>query len=416
MDHKEIVAAIEEGTLTLKKNFEAARAEDQKNFDAKVEKAIEDLKATSLKDMQTKEAVEAAINVKSLELQSNFDEFAAKYKNGSKSDEVKSFRKSLSDTVKENHADIKAISDGNGKSQIFSLKDMGFDDFTGYGTFTRDVKNQVIVQKEEAFHMRQILGSGSTGGDTVYYPKATGKNGDGPAAWDYDKTDIANTSAKPDFDLTFDNIAAQVKWIAGILRVPKQMVDDLPWLQSYLATQAPIELLKAEDAQILNGNGVGNNLSGIIPNATAYVAGSVSYVGIERIIDAAYGQMATYNQDMPTDVLLNPRDVVSIILNKAATSGEFNLPSGIVGVVNGQLQIAGLVVRKTNKITQNNFLVGDYIRGASLVTRQAPQLRAFEQDRDNVQKNMITFRIEERIALPIFYNDAFVKGTLVSGT
>lgn len=421
MDEKEILAAIEEGTKTLKANFEKAREEDQKSFDSKVEAILKNLEIKSASEVQkevtelaeknAKETAEKHVEEAKKEMQKNFNEFAAKYKNANPGgDKVKSFRASIAETLKENHEAIKSIS--GSESKVMTLKDMGFEDFTGYGTFTRDVRNQVIPTKEEAFHMRQILGSGSTTGDTVFYPKATGKTGSGPDVWDYDKANVANTTAKPDFEMTFDNVSAPVKWIAGILRIPKQMLDDLSWLTSYLTTYAPLELLKAEDAQLLNGNGTGLNISGIKTNATAYSASKGTYTGIERIIDAAFAQMAGVNQDTPTDVLLNPVDVVSIILNKAAGSGEYNLPPGSVGIVNGRLQIAGLNVQKTNKISANEFLVGDFVRGAALVTRQAPQMRMFEQDRDNVQKNLVTFRIEERVALPIFYDDAFVTGTL----
>lgn len=412
LEHKEVLDAIEEGTKLLKKDFDAKRAEDQKAFDAKVEKILEDLKLVT-----KKEDVEAEIKKAKEEMekggQKQFDEFAAKYGKDGGPKQTKSFAKSLFDSITENHNALKEV--GGSTSKLIQLKDMGFEDFNGYDIFTRDVQNRVIPTKEEAFHVRQILGSGTTSGDTVYYPKATGKTGSGPDVWDYDKDTITDTVAKPDFEMTFDNVSAPVKWIAGILRVPRQMLDDLSWLRSYISTYAPIELLKAEDDQIINGDGLGLNLSGLIENAAAYSAGDPSYINIERIIDAAWGQMGVANQDTPTNVLLNPRDIVSIILNKATTSGEYNLPLGAVGVVNGQLSIAGLTVNKTNKITAGNFLVGDFMRGANLVTRMAPQLRAFEQDRDNVQKNLITFRIEERIALPIFYDDAFVYGAL-SGT
>lgn len=430
MDEKDIIAAIEEGTQTLKTKFEKAREEDQKGFDAKVEQVLKNLGIQSGKEAQekaqkelstlaeekAKKAAEDHVVEAKKEMQKNFDEFAAKYKNANQENgKVKSFRKGMADALKENHEAIKSLSGSDMK--VIQLKDMGFEDFNGYGTFTQDIRNQVIPNKEEAFHMRQILGSGTTTGDTVYYPKALGKDSGsaGPAPWDYNKTNVSATVAKPDFEMTFGNVSAPVKWIAGILRIPKQMLDDLAWMTSYLTTYAPIELLKAEDAQLISGNGIGLNISGIQTNATAYSASNASYTGIERIIDAAFAQMATSNQDTPTDVLLNPIDIVGIILNKAVTSGEYNLPPGSVGVVNGRLQIAGLNVQKTNKIDPNDFLVGDFARGANLVTRQAPQMRMFEQDRDNVQKNMITFRIEERIALPIFYDEAFVKGVL-SGT
>ena len=408
MDQKDILAAIEEGTKTLKTDFAKAREEQGTAFDAKVEKIVEDLKGFT-----TKEEVETGLKAAKEELQGNFDQFASKYKNAQGPDSKKSFKAALMEGVKENIGDLRDLQGSAVK--VIEMKDMGFEDFVGYDIFTRDVSNQVIPNLYESFHMRQILGAGSTQGDTVYYPKATGKTGVGPGPWDYDKVDVSGTVAKPDFEMTFDNVSAPVKWIAGILRIPRQMLDDVSWLASYLGAAAPQELLAAEDAQLLNGDGIGNNLSGIIPNATAYTP-SGAYVGVETIIDAAFGQMATVNQNSPTDVILNPLDIVSIILNKATTSGLYNLPNGTVGIVNGQLSIAGLNVQKSNLIGAGDFLVGDFLRGANLVTRQAPQLRAYEQDRDNVQKNMITFRIEERIALPIFYDEAFVTGSLGTTT
>ena len=219
IEHKEIVDAIEESTKTLKRNFETQRELDQKSFDQKIEKVISDLKETDLKDFQTKAQIEEFVKLKEAGLQKNFDEFAAK-----------SFRKGLHDALAENHQELKSLSGSD--SKIIQLKDMGFEDFNGYDIFTRDVQSRVIPTKEEAFHMRQILGSGATSGDTVYYPKATGKTGSGPDAWDYDKAVVANTVAKSDFEMTFDNVTAPVKWIAGILRIPKQMLDDLAWMQS----------------------------------------------------------------------------------------------------------------------------------------------------------------------------------------
>lgn len=420
MDEKQIIEAIEEGTKTLKKDFEKKQKEQGESFEKKVNDLLDDLGVKMREEFEekqmTKEAGEKmvadAVEDAGKKMQESFDEFATKYKHTIENQpkKVKSIKNSIKESIKENHEKLKSLAGSD--QHLIQLKDMGFEDFTGYTTFTQDVRNQVIPTKEEAFHVRQILGSGSTTGDTVYYPKATGKTGDGPEPWDYDHSDDSNTVAKADFEFTFDNVSAQVKWIAGILRIPRQMLDDLAWLQSYISTYAPIELLKAEDAQIIDGDGIGNNISGLITNATAYSAGLATYEGIERIIDAGYGQMATVNQDTPTDVLLSPRDVVKIILNKASTSGEYNLPEGVIGWVNGRLEIAGLAVRKTNKITANTFLVGDFMRGANLVNRMAPQLRAFETDRDNVVKNMITFRIEERIALPIFYDEAFVTGAL----
>ena len=49
--------------------------------------------------------------------------------------------------------------------------------------------------------------------------------------------------------------------------------------------------------------------------------------------------------------------------------------------------------------------------------RQGMTVEVFREDRDNVPKNLVTFRIEERIALPIYlpkgiqYISTFASGT-----
>ena len=409
MDQKDLLTAIEEKLEVAKKNWASEVEKKGSEFESKLEKAIAKLQEES-KDFDSKNGAKFEDFKKAIE--KDFDSLSATLTDKAKDNSNQiSFKDAVTKGVGNQLDEIK----GNARARretIIDLKSMGFENFTNYDTFTQDIRNTVIPTMEEAFHVRQILSSGTTTGATLYYPKATGKTGAGPAGWDYNKTTVASTVVKPAFAMNFERMSAPVEWIAGILTLPIEMLEDLSWLTSYLATYAPIELLKEEDDQILNGDGTGNTLNGLINTADAY---SGTYgVGIERIIDAAYGQLGESNFDMPTNVLLNPRDIVAIMLNKASTSGEYNLPEGAVGIVGGRLQIGGLTVNKTNKISQGNFLVGDFIRGAALVTRSAMQLRFFDQNKDNVEKNMMTIRIEERVALPKFYEDAFIYGALTS--
>ena len=409
MDQKDLLAAIEEKVEVAKKNWASEVEKKGSEFESKLEKAISKLQEES-KDFDSKNGAKFEDFKKAIE--KDFDALSATLTDKAKENAKQvSFKDAVSKGVEKQLEEIK----GNARSRretIVDLKSMGFENFTNYDTFTQDIRNTVIPTMEESFHVRNIISSGTTTGSTLYYPKATGKTGDGPAGWDYNKTTVGSTVVKPAFAMNFERMSAPVEWIAGILTLPIEMLEDLSWLTSYLATYAPIELLKEEDDQILNGDGTGNTLNGLINTASAY---SGTYgVGIERIIDAAYGQLGELDFDMPTNVLLNPRDIVAIMLNKASTSGEYNLPEGAIGIVGGRLQIGGLTVNKTNKISAGDFLVGDFIRGAALVTRSAMQLRFFDQNKDNVEKNMMTIRIEERVALPKFYEDAFVYGALTA--
>jgi len=406
MDQKELISAIEEKVEVAKKNWQKEVEDKTKGFESKLEKAIDKLVEES-KGFDAKN--EEKFNDFKKSMEKDFDDLALKMNDKGQELKPVSFKDAVAKGVEKQLEEIKGNARGR-RETIIDLKSMGFENFTNYDTFTQDIRNTVIPTMEESFHVRNILSRGTTTGATLYYPKATGKTGDGPGAWDYNRSTVASTPAKPAFAMNFERMAAPVEWIAGILTLPIEMLEDLSWLTSYLATYAPIELLKEEDDQILNGDGTGNTLNGLINTAEAY---NGSYlIGIERIIDAAYGQLGQDNFDMPTNVLLNPRDIVDIMLNKAAGSQEYNLPEGAVGIVGGRLQIGGLTVNKTNKITQGDFLIGDFVRGAALVTRSAMQLRFFDQNKDNVEKNMMTIRIEERVALPKFYENAFIYGTL----
>ena len=404
LDIKDIKQIVEEGLQVTKKNWEDERSKDQKAFDDKVNNVI---KTIEEKGYSSKEEVEKAVKG----MQEQFDELATKMGDVSLNGGKKSFGEAIKAALKEGHDAIKNVDEIIG-SKIIKLKDITYEDnFVGLDDYRTDRRPGIVGVNRDVFHMRDILPVGSTTSDTIKYVQEGEKTGDGPAPWERGAT-IEDTAPKPEFEPNLSSESAEVKWIAGLMRIPVEMLADLPFLTSYLQAFALQELLEVEDDQILNGNGNGPNLNGIIPNATAY---SGNYTNlIEVLVDAGYGQLGNLNI-APTDVLLNPRNIVDIILNKAAGSGEYNLPGGSVGFVNGQLVVAGLNVHKTNKIDAGDFLIGNFNQ-AQLFQRQAPQLRFFEQDRDNVALNLVTARIEERVALAIYKTQAFIAGTFPAPT
>lgn len=407
MDQKELISAIEDKVEVAKKHWQSEVEKKGSEFESKLDKALDKLLEES-KGFETKNTEKFEAFKK--ELQGEYDELALSLTEKMTESNKVTFKKAVDLAITKTAEQLTEAKARNNSVTIMSLKDMGFENFTDIDTFTTDIRQTVIPELREDFHMRQILTIGSTDGDSVAYPKALPKTGDGPGPWNYNKTDIDETVAKPNFELNFEPMRADVEWIAGILRLPIGMLRSLKWLSSYISNYAPMYLFDAEDEQILNGNGTSPQLDGIIPTASSYDGDYT--VGIERIIDAAYGQMP--DGLMATDLLIHKRDAVGIMLNKADTSGLYNLPEGTVGVVGGRLNIGGITVHRTSKIDRGNFLVGDFRRGASLVIKSAPQLRFFEQDRDNVVKNMMTVRIEEEATLVKFYEQAFIYGALTS--
>src|SRR5690606_23483885 len=147
------------------------------------------------------------------------------------------------------------------------------------------------------------------------------ENGDVGAAGVWDGTGpIADLEAKPGTAPMFDSVTENVIDIAGITRVKKNMLDDIPWLMGYLARRLTVGrtgLWVAENTQMYNA---------LTTNSTPY-AGSKT-TPIEVLIDAAFAQLRD-NYYTPTTFLLSNQDMVNIILNHNDGAG-YQVPNGVV--------------------------------------------------------------------------------------
>lgn len=316
------------------------------------------------------------------------------------------FNDVMAKAIEENAETIKNFKKGS--KEAFELKavgDMSTANFAGtsYYNATTDVRQAVLPLLTERIWMRDVLPSGTTNAGNIWYPRHTGGEG-GAAPW------VSGNKSEMDFD--FDGVNVPVEWIAGYVKVPRQMLDDVAWLQSFLRQNMLLSLYKQENNQILNGNGTSPQLKGIIPQASAY--DGTYLIPVERIVDAGYGQV-NENEGAANVALLHPRDAVAIILNKASGSGEYDLPPGTIGFINNRLTIAGMTVVQTKEITRGQFLVGDN-NASQFITRLSPELRMFEENEDDAKKNLIMFRIEERAALATYYPTWWVKGSLEATT
>lgn len=406
MDIKDIQASIEDG---LQKNKASILAEIQSGDQSTIEKvnrSIENLKLLSKQEAEA-EAKKQTDAVK-VEMQKSIDELALKVKAGGQKVEKKNFRTAIESSLKENHEgimnDIK-----NGKfGRSVEIKEFNWSDFSSYSGFVTDYSGSTILNPYSSFHYRDILPMGSTNAATLSFPKEGSITG---AADTWAHTGDAAT-AKAEIAPSFAPYTVSVNWIAGLIKgVPVDMLEDLPWLTSFLQQKAMNELMKAEDLQIQDGAGTGTDLDGFFTgtNATAY-DGSETKV-LAKIIDAAYRQIANANYNANTAVISNA-DKVLILLNTETGAG-YNLPQGSINVVNGNLNFAGLRVVSNSYLSTGSYLVGDFNQ-AQFVLRSAPRLRFFEQNDTDAEKNQILIRIEERAALAIFSSLAFVRNVIAT--
>lgn len=407
MENKELETALADLKTSLEKAQDAKVKAMQDNHAAKVKELTDSIDALK-KEIEAKEAEakKAAEDAKA-DLQKQFDEWQVKQKEKNPKAKSVSFEDALNDALKEKAADLKSLSEKNIKEVNFSLKAAGDEnfDFSNFATGTYDkltTEYRGLYQNPfMPIWLRTLLPNATSTSKTIYYPRYSG-DGDGAAAvWDGTGA-ISELASKPGVNFDIDDVTETVKWIAGVTRVKRDMLDDIAWLRSFIAQQLTVGrrgLFVAENTQIINT---------LDTNSTAY-DGSLTLL-IEQIYEAAFGQLADnyMNADL---IIMNSRDLVKeVILNKASTSGLYNLPAGTVATVNGNLSVGGIrtIGLPESTVPSGTAYVVD-TRQTQFVSRMSPDIRAFEQDRDNVVKNLITFRAEERIATLVFDTNAVVK-------
>lgn len=413
----EILKELNQTKADLEKTLSAQATKELNEKSAAIEEKIQavDAKIEEVKNAPkevTKEEIKAILDDLAVTIKS-VDRLNIAQKNGKQAqpEQTKTFNEILGETIKDNADKIQNFKSGmpEQRFQMKAVGDMSIGaNFPTSGTFSVDVRNQLIPQPFNRVWLGDVLPQGTSNGTSILYPKENGGEG-GAALW----TDHTADKAQMDFDLTGQN--AYFKWIAGFVIIEREMLDDIPFLQSYLQNKMLISLKIAENNFILNGSTDSNPVDGFLDVATAY-DGTFS-ADVDKIVDAAWGQLveSTFDFYNPTNLILTPRSSVRIGLNKASGSGEYNLPepSATVGA-QGLLNLTGLQTVRTTEIGAGNFIVFD--RAATMfIKKMQPELRMFE-DATLAKRNKIMFRVEERATLAIFNNNAIVKGTISTGS
>jgi HK97 family phage major capsid protein len=269
----------------------------------------------------------------------------------------------------------------------------------------------IVMPGQQRLTIRDLLTAYPAPSNLVAFAKETGStNAAAPQA--------SEGAVKPQSDLTFTLASAPVSTLAHWLAASKQILEDSTALQTYINTRLLYFLKLLEENQLLNGDGTGTNLSGLILNATTYDL-SFSNVSSDTFIDTlshAITQVEN-NSNLPADgVVVNNLDWETIKLTK--TSGT---------ALNGQYiysdphaatapTIWGLPVIPTKSMARGQFLVGNFAMGAAIWDRNDATVEISREHADFWVRNLVAILCEERLALTVFRGDAFVTGGFPFGS
>lgn len=277
---------------------------------------------------------------------------------------------------------------------------------SGSGLVVADRVAGVVAQPQRKLVVRDLLMPGTTASNAIDYVKETG--------FTNNAAEVAENpaAAKPKSDITFDLENLPVRTVAHFVLASVQVLADAPMLQSYINGRLIYGLKLREDMQLLNGDGTGVNLKGLMAQATGYAQPAGVTIKDATMIDTLRLAMlqATLAEYPATGHVLNPTDWASIELTKDAQSRYvFSNPTGLASPV-----LWGLPVAESLSMAAGSFLTGALEYAAQIFDREEAAVAISTEDSDNFQKNMVTIRAEERLALAVYRPEALIKGTFAA--
>lgn len=223
---------------------------------------------------------------------------------------------------------------------------------------------------------------------------------------------VAEGSSKPEATMEVSTASSPVRTLAVWMPVTEQQLSDVPALRSMIDNELLYDLEKKEEEQIAYGSGAGQNLQGLltlggIPSVTRSAPDAATTQNLDRIRIAITDIMT--NGFNPNGVAIHPIDWEGIVLLKGTDERYI---WAMIPTDNGPrvwgIDVVESVGMKNPASTQRHFLVGDWIRGATLYDREQASV-AVGFINDQFIKNMRTLRAEERVALAIKRPLAFEK-------
>lgn len=223
---------------------------------------------------------------------------------------------------------------------------------------------------------------------------------------------VAEGGLKPTSNVTFETVTDRVKKIAVWMPVTDEALDDVPQMFAYLQQLLRYDLKLEEEAQILKGDGTGENLPGLMTQATTYdtALSKAGDTAIDLVRRAIY-QVRKQSQMSADGTVMTELDWMNIELQKDGENRYLfaNLQGLVTPILWGRPVITSDSMDEGDGTTGGEFLVANFARSTTLFDRMS---FVFKMGLINDQfiKNERALLVEERLGLGVRRKEALVKG------
>lgn len=254
--------------------------------------------------------------------------------------------------------------------------------------------------------VKDLIAPGATGSTTVRYIREK--------SFTNYATTVAEGAAKPQALFEYEEKDAPVRKIAAYTKVTDELFADYLAMASYINQRLPYMVERTEEDQILNGDGTGQNLTGIMQTSGIQTQAKASDTNPDAIYKAMTKIRAIAFFE-PDGVVVNPNDWQILRLLKDS-AGQYLGGGPFTGAYGNSPLVAfdsiwGKPCAITTAIAAGTALVGAFRLGAQYFMRQGLTVDMTNSDQDDFVKNLLTIRCEERLALAVYRPLAFCTVT-----
>lgn len=223
---------------------------------------------------------------------------------------------------------------------------------------------------------------------------------------------VPDGGLKPTSVYTLEQVEDRFRVIAHLSeKLPERYLSDFANLEAFLRSEMEIGILEELEAQIVSGDGVGENLTGIL--STSGVVQQAFATDVLTTLRKAVTTLETTgilkNAEVPA-LVMNPVDLEALdLLRDGGASGRFLLgdPAG-----DEASRLWRLPRVPSTGVAAGTAILGDF--GQTEIVVREDMTLALDRSGDNFRTNQVEFRVEGRFGFAVKRPSALVVADLTA--
>lgn len=305
---------------------------------------------------------------------------------------------------------VKGVLDGYGRKELVT----GSSDISA-GAFV--VADQSGIYEQIGRYpllLRSLIDVRQTGSDTIEWVVQTRQATESTPVPEANVTDFTGATGevsgeKPEGVNRWERQSTVVKTIAIWKPATTRALADVPQLRSMIDSELRADVNEELENQLLNGNGIGENFTGL--NNTAGVLVQAFAVDIAQTARRAITNLLINGRQIPTAYLMNPQDWEAFDLLQD-NNGRYYWGGPMV---QGPRTLWGVPVAQSFFQAQGTAWLANW-RKMVLWDREQATIAVSDSHADFFIRNMVAIRCELRAAMGVIRPTGFVEIDLSGGS